>query len=126
MRISDWSSDVCSSDLGRRAELVIETADVDPAEVDALEIVTAQWAKLGIAVLVRSQPRQAARQRIGAGVTVMSLFYGLANGLATADSSPAELAPTSEQQNNWPPWGLHYESGGRAGDRKRKRLNSRH
>src|SRR3546814_4543229 len=31
-------------------------------------------------------------------------------------SSPAELAPTSEQQNNWPLWGLHYESGGRAGE----------
>src|SRR3546814_18807897 len=101
MRISDWSSDVCSSDLGRRAELVIETADVDPAEVDALEIITAQWAKLGIAVLVRSQPRQVARQRIGAGVTVMSLFYGLSNGLATADSYPAEPGPTSETQNHW-------------------------
>src|SRR3546814_8641223 len=33
---------------GRRAELVIATADVDPTEVDALEIITAQWAKLGI------------------------------------------------------------------------------
>src|SRR3546814_8868760 len=93
MRMSDWNEEVCSSDH-----------------------MTAQWAKLGIAVLVRSQPRQAARQRIGAGVTVMSLFYGLANGLATADSSPAELAPTSEQPNNWPLWGLHYESGGRAGE----------
>ena len=101
---------------GRRAELVIETADVDPAEVDALEIITAQWKKIGIAVVVRAQPRQAARQRIGAGATVMSVFYGLANGLATADSSPAELAPTSEQQNNWPLWGLHHESGGKAGE----------
>ncbi|HMA14129.1 MAG: ABC transporter substrate-binding protein [Bacteroidota bacterium] len=101
---------------GRRAELVIETAEVDPAETDALEIITAQWKKIGIAVVVRAQPRQAARQRIGAGATVMSVFYGLANGLATADASPAELAPTSEQQNNWPLWGLHHESGGRAGE----------
>jgi peptide/nickel transport system substrate-binding protein len=101
---------------GRRAELVIETADVDPAEVDALEVIKAQWAEIGIAVLVRSQPRQAARQRIGAGATLMSVFYGLANGLATPDSSPAELAPTSQQQNNWPLWGLHYESGGKAGE----------
>jgi len=100
----------------RRAELVIETGEVDPAEVDALEIITAQWQKIGIAVVVRAQPRQAARQRIGAGATLMSVFYGLANGLATADSSPAELAPTSEQQNNWPLWGLHHESGGRAGE----------
>lgn len=101
---------------GRRAELVIETAEVDPAETDALEIIIAQWKKIGIAAVVRAQPRQAARQRIGAGATVMSVFYGLANGLASADSSPAELAPTSEQQNNWPLWGLHYESNGRAGE----------
>ena len=101
---------------GRRADLVIETAEVDSAETDALEIVKAQWAKIGIAVLVRSQPRQAARQRIAAGATVMSVFYGLANGLATADMSPAELAPTSDKQNNWPLWGLHYESGGTAGE----------
>ena len=101
---------------GRRADLVVETADVDPAEVDALEIIKAQWAKIGIAVLVRSQPRQAARQRIGSGATLMSVFYGLANGLATPAMSPEELAPTSEKQNNWPLWGLHYESGGRAGE----------
>ncbi len=101
---------------GRRADLIIETADVDPSEVDALEIIKAQWAKIGIAVLVRSQPRQAARQRIGSGATVMSIFYGLANGLATPEMSPAELAPTSEKQNNWPLWGLHHESGGSAGE----------
>lgn len=101
---------------GRRADLVIETAEVDPAETDALEVIKAQWEKIGIAVLVRSQPRQAARQRIGSGATVMSVFYGLANGLATPAMAPAELAPTSEKQNNWPLWGLHYESGGSAGE----------
>ncbi len=101
---------------GRRAELVIETAEVDPAETDALEIIKAQWARIGIAVLVRSQGRAAARQRIGSGATVMSVFYGLANGLARPEMSPDELAPTSEQQNNWPLWGLHYESGGTAGE----------
>ncbi|MEO3429266.1 ABC transporter substrate-binding protein [Pelagibius sp. CAU 1746] len=101
---------------GRRAELVIETAEVDPAETDALELIKAQWAKIGIAVLVRSQPRQAARQRIGSGATLMSVFYGLANGLARPAMSPEELAPTSEKQNNWPLWGLHYESGGSAGE----------
>ena len=101
---------------GRRAELIIETGDVDPAEVDALEVMKAQWAKIGIAVVVRSQGRQAARQRIGSGATVMSVFYGLANGLARPEMSPAELAPTSEKQNNWPLWGLHHETGGRAGE----------
>jgi hypothetical protein len=49
---------------GRRADLAIETAAVDPAEIDALEVIKAQWVKIGIAVLVRGQPRQAARQHI--------------------------------------------------------------
>src|SRR3546814_10431325 len=84
---------------GRRADLVIETAEVDPAETDALEIIAAQWKKIGIAAVARAQPRQAARQRVGAGVTVMSLFYGLANGLATADSSPRSEEHTSELQS---------------------------
>ncbi|GAB4391289.1 MAG: ABC transporter substrate-binding protein [Kiloniellaceae bacterium] len=101
---------------GRRADLVVETAEVDPAENDALEIIKAQWAKIGINLIVRSQPRQAARQRIGSGATLMSVFYGLANGLASSETSPEELAPTSEKQNNWPLWGLHYESGGKAGE----------
>ena len=101
---------------GRRADLVIETADTDPAEVDALEVITQQWAKVGIAVLVRSQGRQAARQRIRSGATTMSIFYGLTNGLAGPAMSPAELAPTSDRQNNWPLWGLHHQSGGEAGE----------
>ena len=100
----------------RRAELVIETADSDPAEIDALEVITEQWRKIGIKVLVRSQGRQAARQRIRSGATVMSIFYGLTNGLATAAMSPAELAPTSNRQNNWPLWGLHHQSNGTAGE----------
>lgn len=101
---------------GRRADLVIETADTDPSEVDALEVITQQWAKIGIAVLVRSQGRQAARQRIRSGATTMSIFYGLTNGLAGAAMSPAELAPTNDRQNNWPLWGLHFQSGGQAGE----------
>ncbi len=101
---------------GRRADLIIETADTDPSEVDALEVITEQWRKIGIAVLVRSQGRQAARQRVRSGATTMSIFYGLTNGLATAAMSPAELAPTSDRQNNWPLWGLHFESNGAAGE----------
>ncbi|HIC82082.1 MAG TPA: ABC transporter substrate-binding protein [Kiloniellaceae bacterium] len=101
---------------GRRADLVIETADADAAETDALEVLTAQWRKIGIAVLIRSQGRQATRQRVRSGATAMSIFYGLTNGLATASMSPAELAPTSNRQNNWPLWGLHHQSGGNAGE----------
>src|SRR3546814_18940367 len=33
MRISDWSSDVCSSDLENCADMALEVADVDPGYI---------------------------------------------------------------------------------------------
>ena len=46
----------------------------------------------------------------------MSVWTGLENGLATADLSPHELAPTSQQQLQWPKWGQYFETGGKAGE----------
>jgi len=40
---------------------------------------------------------------------------GLDNGVPTAEMSPNELAPTFDDQMQWPVWGLHYLSGGRDG-----------
>ena len=45
----------------------------------------------------------------------MSIWFGIENGLATAETSPAELAPTTQQSLQWPKWGQHYETGGKAG-----------
>ncbi len=101
---------------GRPMELIVETAEVDPAETDILELIATTWEKIGVKLVVLSRGRQVARQRVRSGATVMSLFYGLADGLADADQSPAELAPTSVRQNNWPLWGLFHESGGSAGE----------
>ncbi len=101
---------------GRPARLVVETANVDPLESAVLELVAESWKNVGIALLIRATARRAARERLSSGVTVMSLFYGLANGLAGPENSPAELAPTSEKQNNWPLWGRHHESNGQKGE----------
>ena len=46
----------------------------------------------------------------------MSVWSGLENGIPTADMSPEELAPTSQQQLQWPKWGQYYETGGKAGE----------
>ena len=46
----------------------------------------------------------------------MSLDKGIENGLATADMSPWELAPTSQQQLEWPKWGQYAETNGTAGE----------
>ena len=49
----------------------------------------------------------------------MSVWKGLDNGLPSADMAPTQLAPTSNDQLQWPVWGLHYLSGktqGKAAD----------
>jgi len=40
----------------------------------------------------------------------------LENGMPTADMSPNEFAPTSQQQLQWPKWGQYYETKGQAGE----------
>jgi peptide/nickel transport system substrate-binding protein len=40
----------------------------------------------------------------------MSVWKGLENALPTVDTIPAELAPTSQGQLQWPMWGEHYET----------------
>jgi peptide/nickel transport system substrate-binding protein len=39
----------------------------------------------------------------------MSVWSGLNNGIPTPDMSPAELAPTTQEQLQWPMWGQYYE-----------------
>ncbi|MEX2629961.1 MAG: ABC transporter substrate-binding protein [Tistlia sp.] len=101
---------------GRPATLVVETGRADPSESDVLQLVQGDLAQLGIEVLIADRGRANLRSRVTSGQTVMSVFYGLANGLATADSDPAELVPSGERQNHWPLWGLWAASGGTAGE----------
>ena len=42
----------------------------------------------------------------------MSIAKGIENGLATADMSPWEFAPTAQQQLEWPKWGQYYRDQG--------------
>jgi peptide/nickel transport system substrate-binding protein len=46
----------------------------------------------------------------------MSLDKGIENGLATAAMSPAEFAPTAQDQLEWPKWGEYAETKGRSGE----------
>ena len=38
-------------------------------------------------------------------------MFGLENGIPSADMSPQEFAPTSQQQYQWPKWGQYFETG---------------
>ncbi|MEM7044661.1 MAG: ABC transporter substrate-binding protein [Pseudomonadota bacterium] len=115
--LDQWSSDgVRLLPDGRPAELIVETAGEETEETDLLELVAEAWLKQGIKIHVKPSQREVLRNRIFAGDTLMSISYGLENGIPTADMSPWEFAPTSQfDQYQWPKWGQHWETKGEAG-----------
>jgi peptide/nickel transport system substrate-binding protein len=46
----------------------------------------------------------------------MSIDKGIENGLPIPAMSPAEFAPTSQMQLQWPKWGQYFETKGRSGE----------
>lgn len=101
---------------GKPMEILIEAPAEGTEFTDVIRLIHDSWAKLGIKVIPKSYQREVMRQRIFAGETLMSMWSGIENGVATADSSPAELAPTSQIQLQWPKWGQYVETGGKAGE----------
>jgi peptide/nickel transport system substrate-binding protein len=47
---------------------------------------------------------------------MMSVWSGLNNGIATPEMSPGELAPTTQEQLQWPMWGQYYEQNHKGGE----------
>ena len=101
---------------GRRAEIVIETAGEDTEQVDVLELLHDTWLDVGIKIFTRPSQREVFRTRIFAGETMMATWFGVDNGIVSADMSPAEFAPTKQIQYQWPKWGQYFETGGKAGE----------
>src|SRR5690606_10101818 len=101
---------------GRQLEILIEAPAEGTEFTDVLRLIHDSWQKLGIKVIPKSFQREVMRQRIFSGETLMSMWSGLENGVATADSSPADLAPTSQIQLQWPKWGQYIETGGKVGE----------
>jgi peptide/nickel transport system substrate-binding protein len=100
---------------GRPMEIVIENSGESTEQSDVLELIRDSWRLIGIKLF--SKPLQLAlfRNRVFSGETMMSISKGIENGLATADMRPWELAPTSQQQLEWPKWGQYMETKGKAG-----------
>ncbi|MBB3146249.1 peptide/nickel transport system substrate-binding protein [Phyllobacterium trifolii] len=100
---------------GRLAEITIETPGESSVDTDVLELVTDHWRKIGIALFIRTSQRDIFRSRAMGGRIMMSIWYGMDNGVATADMNPGQLAPTMDDQLQWPLWGMHYLSHGSQG-----------
>jgi peptide/nickel transport system substrate-binding protein len=100
---------------GRPAEITVETAGESSLDTDVLELITDHWRHVGIALYTRSSQRDIFRSRAMGGRIMMSTWYGIDNGVPTADMKPGELAPTMDDQLQWPLWGMYYLSGGSQG-----------
>jgi len=101
---------------GRKLEIIIETAGESSEQTDVLELVRETWREAGIAAFSKPSQREAFRNRVFAGETVMSVWSGMENGLPTPETSPDELAPTSQLQLQWPKFGQWYETSHKVGD----------
>ncbi|HEX6959077.1 MAG TPA: ABC transporter substrate-binding protein [Ferrovibrio sp.] len=102
---------------GRPLEIIVETAGEDTEQTDILELIGENWAKIGVKLFAKPSQRDIVRNRIFSGEAIMSVWTGLENGLAKADTIPNELAPTSQYQLQWPKWGQWHETHGQAGER---------
>ena len=96
---------------GRQANITIESAGESTLETDVLELITDHFRQVGVALFIRNSQRDIFRSRVVGGEVLMSAWQGLDNGLPSADMPPTELAPTTNDQLQWPVWGLYYLSG---------------
>jgi peptide/nickel transport system substrate-binding protein len=102
---------------GRPLEIVVETAGEDTEQTDVLELIHDSWLDVGVKLYSRPLQREVLRNRVFAGQTVMTIWFGLENGVPTPEMSPEELAPMSQQGMQWPKWGQFVETGGTSGEK---------
>ena len=100
---------------GEPIEIIVETAGESTEETDVLELIRDNWRDIGIAMFTKPSQREVFRNRVYSGAAMMSVWYGITNGVSTSAMSPAELAPTEQTQLQWPKWGQFTETAGSAG-----------
>ncbi|WP_417805221.1 ABC transporter substrate-binding protein [Thalassospira lucentensis] len=101
---------------GRPMEIIVETTGENPEHDDMLELVRDSWRKVGIKMFVKGLQREVLRNRAYTGETIMSIFNGVDNGLATPNSVPSEFVPVQQDTLQWPKWGQYYQTDGEAGE----------
>lgn len=101
---------------GRTARVIVETAGESSLDTDVLELVTDHWRTIGIPLFIRTSQRDVFQSRALGGQIMMSLWSGIDNGVPTAEMSPRQIAPTMQDQLQWPLWGSYYASDGRLGE----------
>lgn len=101
---------------GRPMEFVVETAGERQEVENALAIITDTWRDLGIKLVMRPLDRDILRNRVYAGNSMASVWFGWNNGLPTATTPPDFVAPIQQEFLSWPKWGQHHQTRGQAGE----------
>jgi peptide/nickel transport system substrate-binding protein len=101
---------------GRPLDIIVEDSGESAEKSDVLELVRDSWRQVGIRLFTRPTQLTLFRRRVFSGQAMMSIEKGIENGLATAEMSPWEFAPTTQQQLEWPKWGQYLETKGQAGE----------
>jgi peptide/nickel transport system substrate-binding protein len=101
---------------GRPMKIVVETAGESTEQIDILELVHDSWLDLGIKIYPKALQRDVLRNRVFAGETVMSIWFGTEFALIDADTNPRDYVVSEQQQLHWPKWGQYRETKGKAGE----------
>ncbi len=101
---------------GERVEITIESAGESTEETDVLELIADHLDRVGVKIFIRASQRDIFRRRAYSGETLISVFTGMDNAIATSEMSPQELAPTGQPQLQWPMWGQYFETNAKAGE----------
>jgi peptide/nickel transport system substrate-binding protein len=101
---------------GRPLQIVVETAGEETEQTDVLELITDHWKKIGVSLFIKPSQREVFYNRINSGDTQMAVWWGLENALLKPSMSPAEFAPLSPDQFQWPAWGLWVQTSGQMGE----------
>ena len=101
---------------GRVMEFVIETAGERQEVENALQIITDNWRDIGVKLVMRPLDRDILRNRVFAGTSMASVWYGWDDGLPQLYTSPDYLAPRHQEFLAWPKWGQYYQTSGEVGE----------
>jgi peptide/nickel transport system substrate-binding protein len=102
---------------GRPLQIVVETAGEDSEQVDVLQLVKEHWQDVGVSLFIKPSQREVFYNRINSGDTQMAVWIGLENAMLKPSMSPAEFAPQSSDQFQWPAWGLWAQTSGQMGEK---------
>ena len=98
-------------------ELVVENSGEDNEQSTSSSSSPTSGPAIGFKITSKPSDRQIMRSRVYAGTALMSMFFGIDNGVPAAALPPRDFAPTSQgDQLQWPKWGQHYETKGEAGE----------